>query len=256
MSEVNVSREGAIARLEMDFRGRLNLMDQDAITSLHGAVRSLAGKRGLRVAVPSGAPGKPFVGGADLLAMRDLSPGSARAFIAGLAESFAAIRTLEVPVIAAVTGYALGGGLELAMACDVRLAAADAQFGMPEVKVGIPSVIEAALLPRMVGWGRAQYLLYTGALIDAGEACNWGLIDRVAPADGLDAAAEELAASIAACGPSAIQAQKRLFRRWHQSHLEESIAAGIEEFDRTFETADPREGMTAFLERRPPRYED
>jgi len=256
MSQVNVHHDGAVARLEMDFRGKLNLMDPPAIAALRDAVRALSGKRGLRVAVLAGAPGKAFVGGADLHAMRALAPGSARAFIAGLAESFAAVRALEVPVIAAVKGYALGGGLELAMACDLRVAAADAQFGMPEVKVGIPSVIEAALLPRMVGWGRAQYLLYTGALIDAGEACHWGLIDRVAPADALDAAARALAESIAECGPSAIRAQKRLFRRWHESHLEKSILAGVDEFDRTFETPDPREGMTAFLERRPPRYED
>lgn len=256
MSEVNVHHEGAIARLEMDFRGRLNLMDPAAIEALRDGVRSLSGRPGLRAAVLTGAPGKPFVGGADMLAMRDLAPGAARAFITSLTEAFAAVRSLEVPVIAAIGGYAIGGGLELALACDLRVAAAGARLGLPEVRVGIPSVIEAAILPRVVGRGRAQYLLYTGDAIEAEEALRWGLVDRVAPGDTLDAAAREMAESVAACGPAAIRAQKRLLRRWHETHLEASIAAGIDEFDRTFETSDPREGMTAFLERRPPSYED
>jgi enoyl-CoA hydratase/carnithine racemase len=256
MSHVNVRHEGAAALLEMDFRGRLNLMDPEAIHALRDAVRSLSGRRGLRVTVLTSAPGKPFVGGADLHAMRDLGPGAARAFITGLTESFTAVRALEVPVVAAIRGYAVGGGLELALACDLRVASGDAQFGLPEVRVGIPSVIEAALLPRMVGLGRAQYLLYTGDLIGAETALQWGLIDRLVPPDGLEEAAREVAGAVAACGPTAIRAQKRLLRGWQDSHLEAGIAAGIGEFDRTFETGDPREGMTAFLERREARYKD
>jgi enoyl-CoA hydratase/carnithine racemase len=166
------------------------------------------------------------------------------------------VRQIEVPVVAVIEGYALGAGLELAMACDVRVAAADAKLGMPEVKVGVPSVIEAAFLPRLVGWGRAQHLLYTGKMIDAGEAERIGLVDRVVPADEIRRAGRAAADEIAACGPAAIRAQKRLLCRWHESHLEESISAGIEEFDRAFETGDPREGMTAFLERRQACFED
>ena len=256
MSRVNVAREGTLARLEMDFRGKLNLMDEEAISALSSSVRSLEQERDLRVVLLAAAPGKPFVGGADLLTLRELGPGSARAFISNLADAFNAIRMLAVPVVAAIEGYALGGGLELAMACDVRVAGTNAKFGMPEVKVGIPSVIEAALLPRLVGWGRAQYLLYTGAMIGADEAERIGLVDKLAPPDALGEAAKAVADDIAACGPAAVRAQKRLMRRWQEAHLDESIAAGVEEFDRTFETGDPREGMTAFLERRPARFRD
>jgi enoyl-CoA hydratase/carnithine racemase len=256
MSGIEIAFDGPVARLAMDFRGKLNLLDVPAIGALREAAGSLQGRRGLRVAVLSGAAGKAFAGGADLRAMRGLAPGTARAFIAGLAEAFRAVREIEVPVVAVIEGYALGAGLELAMACDVRVAAADAKLGMPEVRVGVPSVIEAAFLPRLVGWGRAQDLLYTGKMIEAGEAQRIGLVSRVAPADEIQRAGRAAADEIATCGPTAIRAQKRLLRRWHESHLEASIAAGIEEFDRTFEAGDPREGMNAFLERRQARFED
>jgi enoyl-CoA hydratase/carnithine racemase len=256
MSGIEIDFEGPVARLSMNFGGKLNLIGKAAIDDLKAAVLSLRDREGLRVALLAGAPGKAFAGGVDIREMRHLAPGSAREFISALAGVFRAIRELEIPVVAVIRGYAIGGGLELAMACDMRIAASDARFGMPEVKVGIPSVIEAALLPRLVGWGRAQYLLYTGEMIDADRALNIGLVDRVATHAELDQNARELVEQIASCGPAAIRAQKRLFRTWYESHLESSVAAGIEEFDRTFETTDPHEGMNAFLEKRPARFED
>lgn len=255
-SRVDVALEGAVARLTMSFRGRLNLMDAGAIAALTEAVASLRGRRGLRVALLSGAAGRPFVGGADMRVLRDLRPGSAREFIHRLSGAFRAIRDLEIPVVAVIEGYALGGGLELAMSCDVRVAASGARLGLPEVKVGIPSVIEAALLPRLVGLGRAQYLLYTGELVDGTEAHRIGLVDVVAAPEEIRPAAMRVTGQIAACSPAAIRAQKRLLRGWQESHLEAAVAAGVEEFDRSYACGDPREGMTAFLERRSPRFED
>ncbi len=255
-SRVEVTFEGTVAHLTMSFRGRLNLMEPRAVAALTDAVLALRGRRRLRVAVLSGAAGRPFVGGADIRVLRDLGRGSAGEFIRRLTGAFRAIRDLEVPVVAAIEGYALGGGLELAMSCDLRVAASSARLGLPEVKVGIPSVIEAALLPRLVGLGRAQHLLYTGDLIDAAEAHRIGLVNVLAAPEELPAVAMRVAERIAACSPAAIRAQKRLLRAWQESHLDGAVAAGIEEFDRAYGSGDPREGMTAFLDRRAPSFED
>src|SRR5205814_2383774 len=139
---------------------------------------------------------------------------SAEAFIARLRELCEAVRQFPAPVIARLPGWCLGGGLEVAAACDFRIAAHDAMFGMPEVKVGIPSVIHAALLPRLIGWGRARWLIMTAATIDAPTAHSWGLVDAVAPEGGLDAAVEATVAQILQCGPEAMRAQKALLRQW------------------------------------------
>ena len=121
-----------------------------------------------------------------------------------------------MPVIARIDGYALGAGLELAAACDLRVASERAMFGMPEVRVGIPSVVEAALLPKLIGHGRARRLLLTGETIGAAEALAWGLVDAVAPPEGLDAAVERFAAAILAGGPQAIRLQKALILDWEE----------------------------------------
>jgi enoyl-CoA hydratase/carnithine racemase len=157
---------------------------------------------------------------------------------------------MPVPVIARVNGYCLGAGLEIAAGCDLRVAADTAVFGMPEVKVGIPSVIEAALLPRLVGWGRAAELVLTGETIDAAEALRIGLVEKVAPFSGLDAAVERWIAALLAAGPRAIRLQKQLMRDWERLPLEGAIAAGIATFRRTYQTDEPRRLMERFLNRR------
>src|SRR5689334_15819468 len=146
--------------------------------------------------------------------MATLDEGGAREFITLLHRACDALRRLPVPVIARIDGYALGAGLELAAACDIRIAAAGARFGMPEVKVGIPSVIEAALLPSLIGWGRTRRLLYTGDTIDAAEAERWGLVERCVPTAELDGAIDAALDAILACGARAIRLQKALIREW------------------------------------------
>ncbi len=148
----------------------------------------------LRLAVLSGAGGRAFVGGADIDEIAALDHASARSFITLVHRCCDACRRLPVPVIARIEGYALGAGLELAAACDLRVAGDNAVFGMPEVAIGIPSVVEAALLPRLVGEGRARRLLLTGETIGAAEALAWGLVDAVAAAGDLDAAVDRFAA--------------------------------------------------------------
>ena len=129
-------------------------------------------------------------------------------------------------------GWCLGGGLEVAAACDFRIAAHDAKFGMPEVRVGIPSVIHAALLPRLIGWGRARWLVMTAENIDAPTALAWGLVDAVAPEGGLDAAVEHTVKALLECGPEALRSQKALLRQWEELPLTESVNLSVGVFGR------------------------
>ncbi len=160
-----------------------------------------------------------------------------------------ALRDLPGPVIARIDGYALGAGLEVAASCDLRVATDRASFGMPEVQVGIPSVIEAALLPSLIGWGKTRELVYTGDRIDAREALACGLVDRVVPADDLDAAVGRWLESICTAGPHAIRSQKRLLREWERLPLDDAIAAGIRAFRETYAGDEPRDAMRRFLQR-------
>jgi len=146
-------------------------------------------------------------------------------------------------------GYTLGAGLELAAACDLRLAADTAVFGMPEVKLGIPSVIEAALLPTLIGWGRARRLLLLGETITASEAANWGLVEMVVPARDLDRAVENWVTSILQTGPRALRLQKALIRRWEDLPLSQAIRAGVDSFATAWETDEPKRMMQDFLTR-------
>ncbi len=255
MTEIRLAVEahGAgdrVAIVTVDKPEKLNILDRDGIAALERAFLGLAADDTLRAVVLRGAGSRAFIGGADIGVMAKLDRESARAFIAGLHRACDAIRKLPVPVIARVEGYALGAGLEIAASCDLRIAADTARFGMPEVKVGIPSVIEAALLPRLIGWGRARWLLYTGEMIGAEEAERWGLVERVArPAD-LDAAIEAGVSAILAAGPRASRLQKRLVQEWEGLSLDEAIARGIDTFAEAYTSPEPLERMAAFLARK------
>jgi enoyl-CoA hydratase/carnithine racemase len=160
------------------------------------------------------------------------------------------VRQFPAPVIARLPGWCLGGGLEVAAACDVRIAAHDAHFGMPEVKVGIPSVIHAALLPRLIGWGRARWLVMTAENIDAPTALAWGLVDKVAPQGGLDEAVEHTVKALLECGPEALRSQKALLRQWEELPLKESVNLSIGEFGKSFLSGEPQRMMQGFLDRK------
>ncbi|HVS12539.1 MAG TPA: enoyl-CoA hydratase [Thermoanaerobaculia bacterium] len=244
------SERGAIARLSYRER-RLNLVGSAGLRALHAAMDQAEGREDARVVVLSGAGGRAFVGGADIAEMVDLDPPRARRFISDLHQACDRIRSSPLPVVARIEGYCLGAGLELAACCDLRLAARDARFGMPEVRVGIPSVIEAALLPRLIGLGRAQDLVLTGRLVDAEEALRIGLVDGVADAGAaLEALVDERVGELLAGGRRALAAQKELIRRWQELPLSAAIEAGVDAFARSWETPEPREAMRRFLERR------
>ncbi len=255
MTEIRLEVEcrgeaGRVATVTVDNAAKLNILDPTGITALERAFDGLATDEALRAVVLRGAGERAFIGGADIRAMAKLEPESARAFITGLHRACDAIRRLPVPVIARIEGYALGAGLEIAASCDLRIAADNARLGMPEVRVGIPSVIEAALLPRLVGWGRARRLLYTGEMIDAVEAERWGLVERVVPSADLDAAVAACIAAILAAGPRAIRLQKALMRDWEDRSLSAAIERGIDAFANAYNTAEPRQRMERFLKDR------
>jgi enoyl-CoA hydratase len=203
----------------------------------------------LRLAILSGAGGRAFVGGADIAEIAGLDRASARGFITLVHRCCAGLRRLPVPVVARIDGFALGAGLELAAACDLRVASETSAFGMPEVTIGIPSVVEAALLPKLIGAGRARRLLFTGETIGAAEALAWGLVDSVAPATALDAAVDRLTRPILIAGPRAVRLQKSLILDWEELPTAAAVERGIDTFVDAFDSDEPMRMAGAALAR-------
>lgn len=232
----------------------LNTLTPELIWQLTTAIKEWGQKPDIRIIIITGAGDRAFVGGVDVHSMKDLDPEGAEKFITNLHKCFLAIRESPKIIIASINGYALGGGLELAASCDLRLASDRARFGMPEVKIGIPSVIESALLPRLIGLGRAAELVYTGKMIGAQEAWHIGLVNKVVPHEELEAATQQLTKEILQNAPTALTIQKRLIAQWLELPLGGGIAAGIKAFKESYKTDEPHEGMQAFLEKRKPSY--
>ena len=250
--EVVVAREdrpegGHIARLVIDNAAKLNTLNRGLLEELAAALEALNRDPALRLVIVSGAGTRAFVGGADLNELARLDRASARDFITLVHRCCDGCRSLAVPVIARIDGYALGAGLELAASCDLRVASERAVFGMPEVRVGIPSVVEAALLPRLIGAGRARRLVLTGETIGAAEALAWGLVDAVVLPERLDAAVEEFAAAILAGGPRAMRLQKTLCRDWDELSASAAIQRGIDTLAEAYASDEPRRMATARL---------
>jgi enoyl-CoA hydratase/carnithine racemase len=239
-----------VVRLTICNAGSLNILGTPVIHGIREGLQVLTTERHVRVLIIAGESDRSMIGGADIREMAGLDQASAEKFITGLRDLCEAVRTFPAPVIARMPGWCLGGGLEVAAACDFRIAAPDAKFGMPEVRVGIPSVIHAALLPRLIGWGRARWLLMTAENIDAPTALAWGLVDVVAPPGGLDAAVEKTAAALLECAPEALRAQKALLRQWEELPLKESVNVSIGVFGQSYLTGEPQRLMRGFIERK------
>jgi enoyl-CoA hydratase len=239
-----------VVRLTICNAGTLNILGSAAINGVREGLQALAMEPQIRLLVIAGQSEKSMIGGADIKEMAKLDQVSAEKFITGLRDLCEAVRAFPSPVMARMPGWCLGGGLEVAAACDFRIAAHDAKFGMPEVKVGIPSVIHAALLPRLIGWGRARWLVMTGETIDAATALGWGLIDVIAPEGRLDEAVEETVAMLLQCGPEALRVQKNLLRQGEELPLTESVNLSIGVFGKCFLTDEPRRLMQVFIERK------
>jgi enoyl-CoA hydratase len=244
---VDVDLTDGVARIAMHGHKSVNLFNRELMAALQAAGEALRGEAGLRVIVLTGAAGKGFIGGADIAEMADLTPVTARAFITQVHQCCALFRTLPVPSIARIEGPCLGAGMELAAACDLRIGASDSIYGMPEVQVGLPSVVEATLLPGLIGWGRARELLYTGKVIGAGEAERWGFLQRVAPAAELDAGLQPWVEAIVRAEPNAVRTQKRLIEGWLDTGIPAGIHASIDAFAATFATDVPNRRLRDFF---------
>jgi enoyl-CoA hydratase len=239
-----------IGTVQLRDAGALNIVGSAAIEALSAALLALGAAPGLRVLVLRGSGDRAFIGGADIGEMATLTPATAAAFITRLARLCDAVAEVPVPVIARIAGWCLGGGLEVALACDLRLCDDSAVFGMPEVKVGIPSVIHAALLPRLVGQARAHWLLLCCENIDAERAEAWGLVHERCATGHLDRAVQMRAASLAALPPQALRQQKRLLRHWQTVPLAQAVRDSIGEFALAYASGEPQALMGEFMARK------
>jgi enoyl-CoA hydratase/carnithine racemase len=255
MSQVSTQLEGSTAILSLEGRSDLNLLGLELFQSLNYALDEVAADANVTTTVLRGAGERAFSAGVDLREARELTPQSAEEFIRTLHGTIRKVLTLRMPVIAAINGPCLGGALELILACDIRVASEDATFGSPEVLVGIPSVIEASLLPKTIGLGRARRLIMTGDTVTAQEALDMGLVGQVVPNDAVHEAALEATEKFRNISPKVMAAQKDIFVKWLDMGDEESAEYSIKVFAEGFATGHPQEAMSAFLEKREPRFD-
>lgn len=246
-----------IAAITINRPSAMNAMTPATLDELAEAVRRVNGAPEVRAAILTGAGTKAFMAGADIAAMRDMTPAQARDLARQAHQIYADIERSPKTFIAAVNGYALGGGCELAMACDIRLASENAKFGQPEINIGIiPGFGGTQRLPRLVGKGRALEMILTGEMIDAREAHRIGLVNRVVTQEELPEEARRLARAIAAKGMVAVGLCKEAVNNGLNMELTKACACEAELFAHSFSTADQKEGMSAFLEKRPAVFRD
>ena len=242
---VNLERRGAVGLIRID-RPKVNALNTDVVKGLDDACAQVEGDASIRAAVVYGGE-RIFSAGADLKEMAEGSPDDVRRRVGALQRVCDRIEALDVPTIAAVNGYALGGGCEIAMACDFRLASAGARLGQPEVVVGlIPGAGGTQRLARLVGLARAKWMIFTGDFVSAKIANDYGLVDDVTEdADVLDHAMK--AAERFAKGPTlSLAAAKRAIRRGYDVSLEEALSNELDEFVALFSTRDTRHGLESF----------
>ena len=251
MTNVLLEKKGHIAIATINRPKALNALNSDVLTDLGELVDIVNSDSEIRALVLTGSGEKAFVAGADIGEMSTLTPEEGEAFGKHGNDVFRRIETLPIPTIAAINGFALGGGCELSMSCDIRICADTAVFGQPETGLGItPGFGGTQRLARLVGPGMAKQMIYTARNIKADEALRIGLVNAVYPLAELYAAAEKLASQIAANAPIAVRAAKKAINEGLDLPMDEAVVVEEKAFGSCFETADQQEGMGAFLEKR------
>ena len=251
---VSVEVRDGIAWMTIRGRGGLNLLGLQVFRELDLRLDEVAGDRRVRAIILQGPADRPFSAGVDLHEMKDLTPLEAEHFIRTLHQALRKLITAAVPAVASIQGACLGGALELALACDLRISADDASFGLPEVRVGVPSVIEASLHPRTIGLGRARALVLTGESVNAQEALGMGLVDQVVPKNRLVEQATNVVQGFMGMSPYVLSAQKDIISKWLEMGDEDAAEYSIKAFALCFATGHPKEAMSAFLEKRPAQF--
>lgn len=257
MEYVNILSEirEDIALITLNRPRALNALNGDTLSELSCALDVIKRDARIKAVILTGSGEKAFVAGADISQMKDFQPDEARLFAQLGQETFRKLELLPQPVIAAINGFALGGGCELALACDIRLASENAKFGQPEVTLGLTAGFGGTQrLPRLIGVGRASELLYTGDVIDAMEAYRLGLVNHVYPLERLLSEAFTLAQRIAARAPKAVQYTKSAIQRGINMDLDNALAYEAEIFGLVCSTSDQKEGCSAFVEKRKPAF--
>ena len=247
MSFVTALQEGTILTLTLDRPAALNALNAQVLDDIDRALDNLD-LAAVRCLIFTGAGDKAFAAGADIAAMANMTPEEAAGFSRRGNEVFRRIETFPLPTIAAVNGYALGGGCELSMACDIRLCSENAVFGQPEVTLGItPGFGGTQRLMRLIGIGRAKELIFSARNVKAAEALSLGLVNAVYPPEELLSAATKLAQRIAKNAPIAVRACKAAMNEGIDLPMDEAVAAEVREFSGCFETEDQKRGMAGFL---------
>lgn len=252
-----VDIDGGVARVRLNRPKVLNALNGEVFEELKDLFISINKDRSIRVLVISGEGGRAFAAGADILGMKDQTQITVRPMVETSMRALHLLETMPTVSIAAVNGYALGGGCELAMACDMRIAADDAKFGLPETGLGIiPGSGGTQRLSRLIGAAKAKELIFTGDTISADEAERIGLVNKVVPAEKLNEETEKIVKKILKKGPIAIRAAKEAIYAGCQMDIESGLRNEMNIFVPLFATEDQKEGMTAFAEKRPPVYKD
>jgi enoyl-CoA hydratase len=249
-----VNKKDSIGTIKMNKPQVLNALDKDTIAELTNAVEELDKDKNIKVAILTGE-GKAFIAGADIKQMKDMNSAEAKKFAESGHKLMTKISNSRLPFIAAVNGYALGGGCEIMMACDLCIAATSAKFGQPEINLGVPPGFGGTQrLPRLVGRMKANELLLTGDIIDANEAHRIGLVNMVVPDDKIIEEAERFASKLASKSAIQLDFIKSLVNKGIEVELSKACTLEISQFSKSFETEDQKEGMTAFLEKRKPNF--
>jgi len=245
-----------IATITINRPKALNALNKQTLQELIDCLKNVKDNDEVQVVILTGSGERAFVAGADISFMRALTPLEIRAFACIGQECMAAIERLDKPVIAAINGFALGGGCELAISCDIRLASDNAKLGQPEVNLGIlPGFGGTQRLPRLIGRGRASELIFTGDMIDANEAYRIGLVNKVFPQEKLLPACREMALKIISRGSVAVRLSKDAIVNGLEMDLTRACAYEVDQFALSFTSADQKEGMDAFLEKRPAKFQ-
>lgn len=248
------TKDQGIARITINRPEVRNALNIPARQEIRSAIDDIKGDKTLRVAVITGAGDKAFIAGADISFWKNASPFDVDNLTGTLGQQlYLDIESLDIPVIAQINGYCLGGGCEIAMSCDIRIASENARFGQPEINIGIiPGGGGTQRLPRIIGPGRAKELIFTGKMIDASEALVIGLVDRVVPVGELAGTVNKLCEEIAAKSPIILKIAKRAINKGLYSDLASGLAYERNSLALCFATRDTREGVSAFLEKRKP----